>query len=174
MDELINKSTDGVHAQLWNRVGLKVLKLAGIGAVGLSIDNPVVSTKVVDWAIDEVVGETKTFLKIFNDGAFAAGNLRQENDIIRVMQEYERMSVEKRRSYYVPKKIIGEKRLIPFDYIRRRVRRLNSFSNDRRGEVKALRDLMRELVESGRVLQMAPSDVSDKYGLFTSLYVFKW
>ena len=174
VDELINKSTDGVHAQLWNRVGLKVLKLAGIGAVGLSLDNPVVSTGVVDWAIKEVVGETKTFLKIFNDGAFAAGNLRQENDIIRVMQEYERMSVEKRRSYYVPKKIIGEKRLIPFDYIRRRVRRLNSFSNDRRGEVKALRDLMRELVESGRVLQMAPSDVSDKYGLFTSLYVFKW
>ena len=174
IDDLINKSTDGVHAQLWNRVDLKVLKLAGIGAVSLSIDNPVVSTKVIDWAISEVVRETKTFLKIFHDGAFATGNLRQENDIIRVMQEYEKMSVEKRRSYYVPKKIIGEKRLIPFDYIRRRVRRLNSFSNDRRGEVRALRDLMRELVESGRVLQMAPSDVSDKYGLWTSLYVFKW
>ncbi len=174
-DKLINDAHDSKTAQLWNRAYLKALKLAAIGAVGLSVSARMatidVTGPIAQWAIDDVVNETEALEAVLSTGVYNQGSAQQEADVLRMLKEYVDLSPDKRRSYGVVKKMVYENGYVPFEYLRRKTRNTQAFKNDRRGPTQALKDLMKDLVDAGVVKQLAHRQVYEQFGINSPVYL---
>jgi len=170
-DRQINETDQAADVQLWNRGHLKALKLAALCAVCDNSTDPVIMASTASWAIQDIKTEIESTLSTLRSGAYTGGNAGQEAAILKIMTEYTTLSTTKRKKYGVSSQIIKEQKYVTFDYLRRRTRRLRIFQIDRRGETRALRDLMYELVEAGVVDQLPKDTLYQKYGLRSPVFV---
>lgn len=169
-DKLINQAGSDVDMQLWNRAHLKALKLAALIAVGVAPHAPVVTGEVAEWAIAFVERDVATMATRFQRGEVGTGDHRAEQDIRLAVEAFLAMSPEKRAQYKVSSKLL-EGSVIPFHYLRRRLRIRAAFKNDRRGAAKALEDALADLVKA-EILQVVPQQQgSERFGVRSELYV---
>lgn len=171
-DREINKHHDTVHAQLWNRVHLKALKMAGLLAVGSNPHHPIVTTVEAEWAIQFVEQDVQNMLGRFDRDEVGSADDRLSADIERIVEEYLESDSESRRKYKVLKSLRCEKApVIPFDYIRRRARRLTAFQQDKRGVSRALREELQTLMDAGVLTKLPEKDAWEKFHSKGVLYV---
>lgn len=169
-DRHINSSNSEVETQLWNRAHLKALKLAALIAVGCNPLAPCVTWDIAEWAIKFIQRDVKIMLRKFTDGEIGIGDHRQEADVKKAITAYINMSKRQRFQYKISPSII-DKPIIPYHYLRRRLRLYASFKNDRRGANKALEETLRVMVKA-QILEMIPAyQVKAEFGLSTELYV---
>ncbi len=152
--EQINADQGDISRQLWNRAHLKALKLAALVAVGVNAHAPVVDRACADWAIALTQRDISKLLAKFADGDVGFGDLRMESDVRRAVEDYFGLTHRKRREYDVPETLV-DKEIVPLSYLRRRLRSLSSFRNDRRGSSNALNATLASMVE-GEVLDKIP------------------
>lgn len=88
-DDIINKSTDESYRQLWNRGHLKVLKIAGLFAIGDNMYKPVVTISHVRYAIDFVQKSIKTLYERYTNneiGFNALSDNKQLKDVCTIFR----------------------------------------------------------------------------------------
>jgi len=168
-DFAINSSNE-VGKQLWNRAHLKVLRIAGLIAVGCNIHNPIIDAQNAQWAIDFIEKDILQITSRFDKGQVGDGEYRFEAEIRTVILSYLSMPAEKKLSYKTPKILVQEKGLIPYSFLRRRLRPLTMFKNDKRGPARAIQEAMKDLCEAGILKAVPRHQVKEKYGLDASLY----
>lgn len=167
-DARINSSSE-VYKHLWNRADVKALKLAGLLAVGVNNVHPIVTKDIAQWAVDFIRQDIMSIETMFRTEKIGNGEHLFENEIRDVIEEYLAMNEAKRDSYKIPASI-KNKQIIPFTYLRRRLRQRACFREDKRGPAKAIQEALRDLVDAG-ILHLIPArQRSEKYGLTTELY----
>jgi hypothetical protein len=169
-DGMINEAGSDVDMQLWNRAHLKALKLAAVIAVGCNPHAPVVTPDIARWAIDFVERDVSVMATRFQRGEVGVGDHRHEEAIRKAVEAYLAMPAEKRLQYKVAKNLLTEP-VVPFHYLRRKLRLLSAFKNDRRGTALALEHSLKDMVKA-EVLRMVPQQQAmDKFGVTSELYV---
>jgi len=168
-DRAINDAKSDVDAQLWNRAHLKALKLAALIAVGVEPHNPVVTAPIAAWAISFIEREVNGVLARFQTGDVGSGSAHHDLDVQRALEDFAAMTNVQRRTYDVPKVLMNQAKLVPYTYLRRRLRALNSFTNDRRGAIPAIRAAIQDAVDSGQLVKLSPLQVREM-GLTGELY----
>jgi hypothetical protein len=169
-DALINASENDVLRQLWNRAHLKALKLAALVAVGVNPHTPVVDTSCAQWAIHLVKQDVNLMTEKFVNNEVGTGDHMHEADIVRAVRQYMEMGMASRKSYGTPAAII-DLPVIPFQYIRRKLRLLANFKNDKRGIARAIDDAIADVVKAGIIQRIPPMQVRSKYSITTDCYV---
>jgi hypothetical protein len=61
--------------------------------------------------------------------------------------------------------------VVPFHYLRRKLRLLSAFKNDRRGVARALEDSLKDMVKAEILRRVPPQQAMEKFGVTTELYV---
>lgn len=168
-DIKINNNIE-VYKHLWNRAHLKALRLAGVIAVGCNSIKPLINSEIAKWAIDFVMKDVSVIEHRFNENLVGTGEHQYESEIRTAVEDYLVMSKEKRQSYKVPDKII-ELQIIPYTYLRRRLRRVNGFKNDRRGVAIAIQLAIKDLCEAGILQSIPPLVRKEQYRINSDLYV---
>ena len=156
--------------QLWNRAHLKALKLAAIIAVGINPHAPTVTAEISQWAIDFIEKDVSVMATRFKTGEVGVGDHRHEMDIRRAVEAYLKMTASQRLQYKAPKSILEEP-IIPFHYLRRKLRLLSAFKNDRRGVARALEDSLKDMVKAEILRLVPPQQALEKFGVTSELYV---
>ena len=169
-DQMINSANSDVDMQLWNRAHLKALKLAGVIAVGVNPHAPVVTEDIARWCIAFVERDVTSMTTRFQRGEVGVGDHRHEADIRKAIEAYLNMTPKQREQYRTPKSII-DKPIIPYHYLRRRLRLRAAFKNDRRGVTRALQESLRDLVEAEILKQIPPQQALNEFGISSPLYV---
>lgn len=169
-DGMINAAGSDVDMQLWNRAHLKALKLAAVIAVGCNPHAPVVTLDIARWSIDFVERDVAVMTTRFQRGEVGAGDHRHEADIRKAIEAYLAMPADKRLQYKVAKTLLAEP-VVPFHYLRRKLRLLSAFKNDRRGVARALEESLKDMVKAEILRQVPPQQAMEKFGVTSELYV---
>lgn len=165
----INGGATEFERHLWNRAHLKAMKLAGLVAVGVDPQQPVVTTAIVKWALDFVRREVNAMARRYATGDVGEGQSKQEHDLRRAIDDYLHMKVKERAQYKIAPKVIGEP-LVPYGYLRRRLRMCASFKNDRAGFAKALDITLDAMVKAGDLVMIPALQARDLYDLKSPVY----
>lgn len=169
-DHQINSTGNDVEMQLWNRAHLKALKLAAVIAVGVNPHAPVVTGEIAEWAITFVEKDVSIMATRFKTGEVGVGDHRHEMDIRRAIESYLKLSSQQRQQYKTPKSL-QDQPIVPFHYLRRKLRLLSAFKNDRRGVARALEDSLRDMVKAEILRIVPPQQALEKFGVTSELYV---
>lgn len=161
-DSYINSNSGEVVAQLWNRAHLKALKLAGLLAVTNNIHQPTVTAADADWAIDFVTKEITIASNRFNSGDFGNGDSKQEAEIKKAVIDYLKMPANKRTNYGVGH-TLAVSPIVPYSYLRKRLRILTCFKNDKMGANRALEQRLIDMCKDGRLEKISKEHMMSKY-----------
>lgn len=101
-DDQINISGREVTRQIWNRVHLKVYKLAGILAVAHNFREPIIDIDMVRWAASLIVSDAKRLLGKFERGEMGT-NTHSDDKLIDEIKTFFRDEYVSRQFYDVPK-----------------------------------------------------------------------
>jgi len=165
----INKSPNDISKQLWNRAHLKALKMSALIAVGCNPHQPIINKRCADWAIDCVRTDVSRLLNKFESGEIGSGDVRLELDVRRAITAYLKMSAVDRRGYGCPDKM-ATLQLIPFHYLRRRLRLLVAFKTDRRGANNAMNQTLTAMVDGEVLVRLNPMQAREQCGTNSPVY----
>lgn len=153
-DDQINNGMSAT-AEIWNRAHLKARRVAAILAVGRNHVNPVISVNDYQWAKDLVKGDIDGLAHRIDRGDVGGAEARKAPAIEDAINDYIAMSPEKRvKTYAVPKAIADKSHIIPYGFFRRRLKWHNSFVNDPRGLVAAIKGAIQDAVDMGLLQKM--------------------
>ena len=170
-DHLINgKDSNQVLKQLWNRAHLKALRLAAIVAVGQDIHNPTIDESTAKWAIRLVSNGINIVLSKFVKGEVGGGSMRHESDVRKAYTAYTSLPESKLTgAYAVPKCLIGEP-VVPYGYLRRRLRGLSSFKEGPRRPDENVRAALDDLCQADILIMIDKRQAYDKYKIRSPIY----
>lgn len=168
-DDQINGTGSEVERHLWNRAHLKALKLSALLAVGKAHENPIVDRECAEWAIMFVTREVNGMVTRFKDGDVGGGESKQEADLRRAVAEYLVLDEKGYKNYKIPAKLQGQP-LVPYHYLRRRLKLISSFKNDRRGHNVALDAMLEAMVKSQALKLLSPRLAAESYDVTAPLY----
>ncbi|HJV28855.1 MAG TPA: DUF3987 domain-containing protein [Aromatoleum sp.] len=163
-------NSEGPVAEVWNRAYQNAIKLAGLIAVGVNHYDPLITGGMADWAIVFVRRCVLNLAERFESGDVGSGDSKREPDIRKAVEAYLSMRVPQRQQYKVPKSL-WDKPVVPFGYLRRRLRLLASFKAPNRDSAAVLENSLRELVKAGILSQIPPHQAVSQFGTQTDLYI---
>jgi hypothetical protein len=170
----VNAADNETQRHLWTRAHVKVLKLAGLIAVGISPYNPVVCENCIDWAINLVNSETENVLAHFrnHDIGDDTSDNKMFSDLERVIKEYLHFSDEKikKNSSLGVDANLHSLSIIPHSYILKRVSSLSCFKNSKRGAIGALQMIIQSMIASGVISKLSEKTTLERYNSRRVLY----
>lgn len=170
IDEQMNNSTEA-EVQIWNRAHLKALKLAGVVAVGVNPHVATVTSDVAQWAIDIVTADVHRLLRKFRSGDVGQGHSKQYAVIGELMQEYLRLSPEKRRNYKAPATTV-EFQIVPLAFLTTRVRRIRAFNQSANMSPRRyLENVLNEMVDEEVITRIPLDQAIAQYKTRMPLYL---
>lgn len=163
-DAMINGSDREVFKQLWNRVHLKTLRLAGVVAVGINQYQPVVTIECMEWAINLVLNDVRNIAKRFELGMIGGDDeeTQQFKSLAGVINTYFTASIEELKGYVSEPQMFFD-RVIPLKYLSQRTLNQTSFRKARMGATPSLKARLKTLIESGDLVEL-PLSQRQKYG----------
>lgn len=168
-DDGVNDSINAGESQLWNRAHIKVLKLAGLIAVGCNPHAPVVTTEIAEWAIDFTRRGSEQIMSRFNVGDVGSGEGKQGADLRRAIKEYFKHDAKTLQTYKC-KPEWQKAGLIPYAYLVVRLSRVASFYNDRQGAARSLRNQLETMVAAEMLGVVTPLEAQAKFKARQALY----
>lgn len=171
LDDAYNDGAAPAERALWNRAGLNIGRIATLIAVGCNPYDPMIQAEHAQWAIDFVRRCVGGLARKFRDGVVGTGEARQDGELRKYIAEYVKMTPEKRRhAYKVPAALSQNGAVVGMDYLRRRARRANAFTDDRRGLNIALESSLRALERTGYLIKLSPKEARLHFGLTSDIY----
>lgn len=170
-DDMINGAgDDDVTKQLWNRAHIKALKLAGLVAVGVHPNQPIVTREIAQWAIDLVSRDIANMTAKFAGGSIGTGDHTQEADIRKACERYPAFTQDQLRQYKVPVVLLDKPGLIPHCYLKRYLMQRASFRNDKRGAVTAIKIAVDDMVKAGTLAVIPQIQAKQTFNLDSPIY----
>lgn len=168
----INISEKDIVKQLWNRAHVKVLKLAGLIAVGVNMIQPTILPEYVVWAINIVQNDIKALSEKFELGLIGANTaeVKQASELKRIIQEYV-FSDWVQISKYFNNSLMHNDRVIPYAFISRRLISAAAYKNDKSGSTSAIKRAIQILIDSDRLREISKMDLIAKYGTTQKAYM---
>ncbi len=161
-----NSSDRDIQKQLWTRVHMKTLKLAGVVAVGCNPYNPVVDINIFKWSEKIVLADTRNLLNRFNRGEIGIDN-DETKQLIKIVQAIKDFVVS---PWPMVEKYAGEgasilhsNRIVPYSYIQRKLAAVSVFKKDRQGSTMALKRGIKTLCERGDLQEINRATLSKEY-----------
>ena len=173
LDYAYNDTKREAHERaLRNRAALNIRRIAALLAIGCMPPSgaPVIEKAHVDWAEDFVEHCINALAEKFREGVIGTGEARQEAEVKKYVREYMALPPARRRAYKVPHALTKAEGCIGLDYIRRRARRCNAFTQDRRGFDRAVSDTMVALCRTGALFKLQPNEVFSRFGMRGEVY----
>lgn len=161
----INTSSDEVVKQLWTRTHFKALKLAGLIAVGVNPQDPVVTADVAQMCITTATEETRNMERRFAKGEVGHGDHEQEAEIRKAIVRYQGMTPEQRGNNNVSEGIRNQQGIVPFAFLKKSLATKSAFKNDRRGSAAAMKVALDDMIKAGTLVQVAAPIASATWGV---------
>lgn len=169
--EFARKETNNAERELvkalWSRVNMKVLKLAGLVAVGCNAFEPTIEIDHLEWAKGLIIKDTLNLLKRFESGEIGgdAEETKQERIIKKVCQDYVNFAYSKCEKYCQGKDAgaLHAGKIISYVYIQRRVAAMAAFRGDPRGVTFSIQRTIRNLIDADVLREVPPSEMA-KFG----------
>lgn len=154
-DEKINKSrNNNVIVELWNRAHLKTLKVAGLLAIGVNPYQPIINEEMFTWARNFVLDSVNKLTDKFNSGA--VGSTPDENSqslyVIAEIKKYLELPFDKVGKFVTPR--MFDCKLIPYNYLYRKIAMNKNFKNDKIGAANALRRTLQALKDNADIIEI--------------------
>lgn len=169
-DKIINnRNNQEAIVELWNRAHLKILKLAGIVAIGINMYDPLIEEDHVEWAIQLVENDIETLSKRFEGGDIGTNTaeIKQIELVIKtskhyIMSDFE--TIEKYLSKDEKAKMLHQHRIIPYVFLSRRLLTQSAFKNDRRGATDALKRCLQVMTDRDSFRELSKHEMSNRFG----------
>ena len=155
--DLINQSEDNdIAKQLYNRAHLKIMKLAGLVAVGLDDKQPTVTFDHLEWARKIVDRDHANILHRFQLGKVGrqTGDIHQFAEMVRVVKEYIHNPFDDTMLNYGATVKMHLQRVIPAAYLQKRCSVLQAFRNDRMGSTFSLKRTIESMIFDGTFVEV--------------------
>lgn len=166
-DKEINSTTDESRRQMWNRAGLKVLRVAGLLAVADNYINPCIDKSHVVWALDCVRRDIGIMGRRLDQGDVGLSDFSRERKIITILREY--LVGDWEESYKVPK-AMQEQSIIPRAFIQIRITRVSAFYRHRLGAVVALEQILNSCINNGYLMEVEKAKLVEHYNYHGKAY----
>lgn len=154
--------------QLMNRAGLKALRLSALFAIGANMNNPVVTEEHAQWAIAFVESMDEDLLAKFDAGEMSAGQSKQENEIMRRVDEVFNMSASKRKAAGFNASIVKHRDVLPYSWLKKQVISLPAFTADK-NSVDSFERCLNHLEKEGRLTRIPMATAISNYGTGTGM-----
>lgn len=164
-DERINElgTTQNAVAQLWNRLHLKVLKIAALLAVSRAPVNPVVTEQDIEWACSLCMSDTLNIVRKFETGAVGEeesglNDNAQHLAIRRVIYRY----LTGQMSMNATERAAREQGVITLACLARNTHAVACFRKDRRGPRTALRSAIQDFEDRGLLRRVSKQQAQEQ------------
>ena len=156
-DQKINDGDGIIVEELWNRVHLNAIRLAGLVAVGVNATQPVIDKEAWVWAENFVTRNIMLLEDKFESGMVAvmAGH-EEESEVEKlneVIVEFYNLTPHKLGSYGVTEKM-HRCGVIPYSYFFKRLMRIKPFTRAKCGPTIALKRALQGACDSGDLAEM--------------------
>lgn len=159
---LINKEKSDVIEELWNRAHMKVLRLAGLIAVGLNHLYPIVTVENVQYAMKLVQNDINLLADKFRSGLIGANSEenKQREDLARVIRDWAIKSWDENKKYCQGKSDsqLHVEKIVPYAYLNKRLSATSSFKNDHMRATNALKKTIQVFIDSDRIREISKND----------------
>lgn len=168
----INSSELTIAQELWNRAHLKMLKLAGLIAVGINSYNPVVTLECIKWSHSLIERDIKNVFARFEQGSIGreTNELNQIKDVEVLVRDYLIRPYDDTMKKYLVEPRMHADRIISWNYMQRRSNQKGSFRNDRAGATIALKRCIESLTLEGSIREIRQVDMQQRYGSVAKAY----
>jgi hypothetical protein len=160
-DAEINRTLDEGWRQMWNRAHLKMLRVAGLLAVGDNPEEPCIYEEHCAWALDLIRRDVGIMRRKIESGDVGTGDGTRERKLISIIREYFEKPLP--HGYNVPDGM-RENGIVPRSYLHTRTARLNVFTTHRMGATKALDETLKSVIDSGYIMDVEKKALFDQYG----------
>jgi len=168
--KFMNSARDPTISEIWNRVHLNTLRLAGIVAVVRQEHTPVVNKDDIVWAFEFIKKCAYTVIHRFEFNMHGKSSaLQGESMVCELIHNYPNVPRSQRINYKCPEILVGIE-LVPYYYIYDRLKRRTLFKNSHRSMASIIRELLNEMVNAGIILEINRNVVKQKYGMATPVY----
>jgi len=175
-DAKINNAANEMLNQLWNRVHLKILKLAALLAVAHNVDAPIIDELMINWATSLVMSDTLNIISRFEGGHM--GVVRAINHA----EEYIRRECKRylTSDVHVLKNVnpeLHKRMIIPRRWLQQRLLNTRPFRNEPNPSF-AFSRAVDNLVENGVLHRVSSKDIGidtvGKQGYYVSVIDVDW
>jgi hypothetical protein len=175
-DNQINGTNREIVRQLWNRAHIKVLKLAGLIAVGVNMWEPVITPEYVEWSINLIQKDILALSSKFETGQIGnnSSEIKQCADIVKVIKDFVTQDWDKVKAYCTNGKQLNKlhhDKVIPYAYLNRRLIALAAFRLDRLGGTVAIKRAIQILIDSDKLREVGKTELAAKYGTSQRAFV---
>lgn len=165
-DRQINSTKRDVIRDLWNRAHLKSLKLASLVGIGVNPHNPIIDRESWLWAQSICERDVNNLVQRFETGDVGKDTEenKQSDDVLRVMKEWI-MKPWEDVSKYAPDMVKQHAdKVIPYQFIQRRLVAVSSFRKDRIGATNAIKRTLQTLIDGGQIAEIDKRQIQQRYG----------
>lgn len=153
--------------ELWSRAHLKILKLAGLVAVGVNMNDPVMTKEMYIWAKDIVETSIHILSKKFETGETgnSSNELRQIYDLKRIIKQYISSPFSRYEKLgYVTKKM-HSKNVFPHKFLSQRTGSLTSYSDElgRGRATEYLGKVIKVMIDNSELIEVNKMDMRKEF-----------
>jgi len=166
-DGEINSTDDEGVRQMWNRAHLKVLRIAGLLAVADNPANPWMTREYVTWALSVVRKDIQMMQTRMGEGDVGVDDDSREKKIMNVIKDYLQFGAGPGYNINPSLQFAG---IVPRKLLQMRVSRLTAFYSHKLGANVALDGTIRNLIDTGRLVEMDKTKLITDYGAHGKCY----
>lgn len=167
------KEKNKLRSDLMNRSGIKAYRLASLLAIGDDCTDPVIRERHAQYAIDFVTGCDEFIFEKFQSGDIGKGQLKQEADMMRIINWVVNADEHKRRrTFRMNEFCAGDPSIIPYSQLKLHAKKRSSFANDKLGAITAIDKCIDSLCRSGTLLRLTRQECEEEYETTAGLLRF--
>lgn len=158
-DYKVNNGNE-ISSELWTRAHMKVLKLAGLLAVGCNYINPTVDVVCAEWALRLITHDVETLVTRFEVGEVGTASVQndQVDDLKKAFKRYVTSEFESVKGYPGISLTLWSLKVVPQSFLTAYCRSRSSFKNDKLGPIQAIRTCLASMCECDEIRELSLQD----------------
>lgn len=169
-DKRIRGELDEAKRQMWNRAGMKALRIAGLLAVAENCCAPVITTVEARWAITLVLRDIGTFELRLVTGGIGNSDDSRERMLVQVIKDFLILLPDEVPQFARQWEAMRKDCVIPRKYLQLKVQNLALFQKHPLGFTKALESTLKTLMDNGLQQEIPKDELVKKYSFHGKAY----
>ena len=162
---------DENRRQLWNRAGLKALRVSALLAVGDHYLNPIVTEEQATWAIALIRHGIAAFEKRIREGDVGEGtDGGREQKVLELCREFLTLPVTKLPSWLKNGEQMQQASIVPRKFLQQRTQRLAAFEKFKLGHATALNMTVKTAMTNGNLMEVKKEPLVEQFGFHGQAY----
>lgn len=161
-DKKMEEQETTISADLWNRCGLKALRLAGLSAVSRNYIDPVVRMEDIEWAIRLVTTTTLGLEEKFRSGdTQSEENVRTDELVAKYLETWKNADFTYKKTYVatLPPTVANNSLLVPKAYLKARLKSIRIVRNATQPKSE-MEYIIKSAVEAGLLSALNAAETS--------------